>query len=58
MEQFKQPYLLLFRGVTEALALLEQQNCAAAKQLLIAAQQQAEEAYISYVPQPHEDTEL
>ena len=58
MQQFKQPYLLLFQSVTEALALLEQQNYGAAKQLLIAAQQQAEEAYISYVPQPHEATEL
>ena len=54
MEQFKQPYLLLFRGVTEALTQLEQQNYGAAKQLLIAAQQLAEEAYISYVPQQSE----
>ena len=44
---YRQPYLLLFRGVTEALEQLQQQNYGVAAALLKKAQQAAEEAYIS-----------
>ena len=45
--EYKQPYLLLFRGVTEALEQLQQQNYGLAAALLKQAQQAAEEAYIA-----------
>ena len=45
--EYKQPYLLLFRGVTEALEQLQQQNYGLAAALLKQAQQTAEEAYIA-----------
>ena len=39
-------YTTLFNGVTDALAALEQQNYGAAREILVRAQQSAEEAYI------------
>ena len=39
-------YSTLFNGVTDALAALEQQNYGAAREILVRAQQSAEEAYI------------
>lgn len=47
MEEYKKMYLLLFSAITDALEQMEQQNYGTAKDLLIAAQQQAEEIYIT-----------
>lgn len=43
MELYHGLYLRLFNAVTDALAELEQQNVGRAREILIAAQQQAEE---------------
>lgn len=47
MEEYKKMYLLLFNAITDALEQMEKQNYGTAKDLLIAAQQQAEEIYIT-----------
>ena len=47
MEEYKKMYLLLFNAITDALEQMEQQNYGTAKGLLITAQQQAEEIYIT-----------
>ena len=47
MEEYKKMYLLLFSAITDALEQMEKQNYDTAKDLLIAAQQKAEEIYIS-----------
>ena len=47
MEEYKKMYLLLFNTITDALEQMEQQNYGSAKETLIAAQQQAEEIYIT-----------
>ena len=47
MEEYKKMYLLLFNAITDALEQMEQQNYGTAKDLLIAAQQPAEEIYIT-----------
>ena len=47
MEEYKKMYLLLFSAITDALEQMEQQNYGTAKDLLIAAQQQTEEIYIT-----------
>ena len=47
MFSYKEIYLLLFNAITDALHEMERQNCAAAKDILIQAQQDAEELYIS-----------
>lgn len=39
-------YHLLFNRITDALSALEQQNFGSAKELLISAQQEAEQQYI------------
>ena len=44
---YKKLYFHLFNAVTDALDAMEQQNFGTAKDLLIRAQQQAEEQYIS-----------
>ena len=44
---YEKMYHLLFNAITDALEQLEQQNYGSAKDLLIAAQQQAEEIYIT-----------
>ena len=46
-DEYKKPYCILFNGVTDALAALEECNYGTVKALLIQAQQMAEEAYIS-----------
>ena len=46
-DEYEKPYRILFNGVTDALAALEDHNYGTVKNLLIQAQQQAEEAYIS-----------
>ena len=47
MEEYKKMYLLLFNAITDALEQMEQQNYGTAKDLLITAQQKAEEIYIT-----------
>ena len=46
MPDYKAMYFQLFNAISDALAAQEQQNYGQAKELLIAAQQQAEERYI------------
>ena len=46
-DEYKKPYCILFNGVTDALAALEDCNYGLVKTLLVRVQQQAEEAYIS-----------
>ena len=47
MADYNKMYLLLFNAITDALEKIEGQNCGDAKELLIAAQQKAEEIYIT-----------
>ena len=47
MPDYKKMYLLLFNAITDALENLSDNNYGAARDLLIAAQQQAEELYIN-----------
>jgi len=47
MPDYEKIYHLLFNAITDALEQIEQQNFGSAKDLLIAAQQQAEEIYIT-----------
>ena len=47
MENYAKLYHLLFNAITDALEQIEKQNFGSAKDLLIAAQQQAEEIYIT-----------
>lgn len=47
MANYDKMYSLLFNAITDALEQIEQQNFGSAKDLLIAAQQKAEEIYMS-----------
>ena len=47
MPDYEKMYHLIFNAITDALEQIEQQNFGSAKDLLIAAQQQAEEIYIT-----------
>ena len=44
---YRTPYLRLFNRVTDAIAALDDGRALAARELLIAAQREAEEAYLS-----------
>ena len=44
---YEKLYHLLFNAITDALEQMESQNCGDAKELLVAAQQKAEEIYIT-----------
>ena len=46
-DEYKKPYGILFNGITDALAALEEYNFGQVKTCLIKAQQMAEEAFIS-----------
>jgi len=46
MDDYKKPYLTLFNAVTDALDELERQNLGRTREILVRAQQAAEEAYI------------
>ncbi len=46
MDEYKAMYLLLFNAITDALAELENTNYGKTKDILITAQQQAEEIYL------------
>ena len=47
MADYKKMHLLLFNAITDALEKIEGQNYGDAKELLIAAQQKAEDIYIT-----------
>ena len=47
MENYQKMYSTLFNAITDALAQIEKQNYGVAKSALIAAQQKAEEMYIT-----------
>ena len=47
MENYRKMYSTLFNPITDALAQIEKQNYGDAKSTLIAAQQKAEEMYIT-----------
>ena len=47
MTDYQKMYTLLFNAITDALAQIEKQNYGDAKSTLIAAQQKAEELYLS-----------
>ena len=47
MENYQKMYSLLFNAITDALAQIESQNYGDAKDMLISAQQKAEEMYIT-----------
>ena len=47
MENYQKMYSTLFNAITDALAQIEKQNYGDAKTTLIAAQQKAEEMYIT-----------
>ena len=47
MANYEKMYSTLFNAITDALEQIEQQNFGSAKDLLIAAQRQAEEIYIT-----------
>ena len=48
MDEYKKPYLLLFHGCEAAIRALEKQNYGQARELLIQAEQAAEEAFLSH----------
>ena len=45
MEVYKKPYLILWTSCTAAISALERQNFGLAREILLRAQQEAEEAY-------------
>ena len=47
MENYQKMYSTLFNAITDALAQIENQNYGDAKDILISAQQKAEELYIT-----------
>lgn len=54
MDNYKELYLNLFRGVSRAIEALDRNEPALARVLLIQAQQAAEDAYLQ---QPHEEAD-
>lgn len=49
MDSYQAGYYLLFNAVTDVIRDVEKQNYGAARETLIAAQQAAEEAYITQI---------
>ena len=47
MDEYKTPYLILFNGITDALEMLDRQELKGVRELLIQAQQKAEETFIA-----------
>lgn len=47
MEEYKKPYLILWTSCTAAISALERQNFGLAREILLRAQQDAEEAYLA-----------
>ena len=47
MTDYQKMYTLLFNAITDALMQMEKQNYGSAKEILVSAQQRAEELYLS-----------
>ena len=47
MPDYQKMYTTLFNAITDAVEKIQQRNCAAAEKILIQAQQEAEDLYIS-----------
>ena len=47
MDEYKKPYLILFNGCEAAIQAMEKQNYGQARELLIQAEQAAEEAFMA-----------
>ena len=47
MEVYKKPYLILWTSCAAAISALERQNLGLAREILLRAQQEAEEAYLA-----------
>ena len=47
MPDYQKMYTTLFNAITDAIEKIQQRNCAAAEKILIQAQQETEELYIS-----------
>lgn len=47
MQEYQAPYLVLWRGITKALEAMEAQNYGTARETLLQAQTNAEEAFLS-----------
>ncbi len=47
MTDYQKMYTMLFNAITDALMQMEKQNYGAAKEILVSAQQEAEEIYMS-----------
>lgn len=54
MGQYQKPYFMLFNAVTDAIAAMEVQNFGQARQILIQAQQDCEEWFLSH-PEDEEE---
>lgn len=48
MDEFREPYLALFRAVSRAIAAMDAQNYGTARAILVAGQQEAEELFIAF----------
>lgn len=48
MSEYKKPYLILFSAITDAIEELQRQNFGLAREQLIQAQRDAEEAYLEW----------
>ncbi len=47
MEAYKKPYLILWTSCTAAISALERQNFGLAREILLRAQQESEQAYLA-----------
>ena len=48
MTEYQEPYHILWSGISDALAAIRAQNFGLAQELLLQAQQQAEDAFIAW----------
>lgn len=49
MDDYKKPYFILWGGINEAIEAIREQNFGVAAEVLIRAQQEAEDAYIEEI---------
>ena len=54
MSEYQKSYFILWNAIDKALAEMKEQNLGLAKELLLKAQVQAEEAYINWHPEESE----
>lgn len=48
MTEYQEPYHILWNGISDALVAIREQNFGLAQELLLQAQQQAEDAFIAW----------